>query len=225
MNRSSTDVARSPPGRLPNHEIVPESHLDRRDVGPPLWRSNICRRRRLRDALNTSAIPMAANPAASDIPQCQACREAVSLLNNDGFEAAWSTLWAPLFSDGCDVRSWNAARSIVLIHRPTPMWSVVCGHFTHAGSVRLRSAVVDFIIETGSDGAALSPTTYGLSSCRCGSRWVFDLWLLRLVWLACPGGRWCGRALAPRLRASPGSRSRRSAVDRCRVCAACRSPA
>lgn len=47
-------------------------------------------------------------------PEPEFCWEAVAMLNNVGMEAAWSTLWAPLFSDGCDPAIVSAARSIAL---------------------------------------------------------------------------------------------------------------
>ncbi len=45
-------------------------------------------------------------------PEPKLCRNAVALVNQVGVEAAWSTLWAPLFSPGCDPAILNEARSI-----------------------------------------------------------------------------------------------------------------
>ncbi len=47
-------------------------------------------------------------------PERGLCRDAVALLDGAGMEAAWSTLWAPLFSTGCDPAIVDAARSIAL---------------------------------------------------------------------------------------------------------------
>lgn len=47
-------------------------------------------------------------------PEPELCRQAVALLDNAGVEAAWSTLWAPLFGAGCEPAIVSAARSIAL---------------------------------------------------------------------------------------------------------------
>ena len=108
-------------------------------------------------------------------PDPELCRQAVALLNNAGVEAAWSVLWGPLFSEGCDPAIVGVARSIALEQTARDVIGGVRAFHTRRDlSGFIRSWRKPVVIIGGEHDRTPSPETMRADAAAAG-RGVFHL--------------------------------------------------
>jgi pimeloyl-ACP methyl ester carboxylesterase len=108
-------------------------------------------------------------------PQPELCSEAVALLQIEGLEAAWSTLWAPLFSAGCNPAIVSTAHSIMMDQtRPDVIRGVQAFHARRDLSRFLRSWDKPVVIIGGKHDRSPAPETM-MSEATNARRGAFHL--------------------------------------------------